>query len=208
MSPRPQIEHIRRPQILDAAIEVICERGLQNTRIADVAERAGTSPSAVLYWFKTKEDLLAQAMIADEERFAKEVDGRLAEIDNPAAKMLAIIDACVADNNWTMWIELWSQAISNHALRAEREVLDHRWRRTLAQVIREGVQREIFAAVNPTETALALSALIDGLAVQVTLGDPSMTRPRMRKVSTEAAERLLSVKLEQAAMAAEAKVAG
>ena len=47
MSPRPQIDHIRRPQILEAAVEVICERGLRNTRIADVAERAGTSPSAV-----------------------------------------------------------------------------------------------------------------------------------------------------------------
>ncbi|MGZ5356559.1 MAG: helix-turn-helix domain-containing protein, partial [Solirubrobacterales bacterium] len=51
MSPRPQIDHIRRPQILDAAAEVIAERGIAATRIADVAERAGTSAPAVLYWF-------------------------------------------------------------------------------------------------------------------------------------------------------------
>ena len=55
MSPRPQIDHIRRPQILDAAAEVIAERGIAATRIADVAERAGTSAPAVLYWFDTKE---------------------------------------------------------------------------------------------------------------------------------------------------------
>ena len=51
MSPRPQIDHIRRPQLLAAAAEVIAERGVGATRIADVAERAGTSPAAVLYWF-------------------------------------------------------------------------------------------------------------------------------------------------------------
>ena len=46
MSPRPQIDHIRKPQLLAAAAEVIAERGFAATRIADVAERAGTSAPA------------------------------------------------------------------------------------------------------------------------------------------------------------------
>ena len=50
MSPRPNIDHIRRPQILAAAAEVIAERGVAGTRIADVAARSGVSPPAVLYW--------------------------------------------------------------------------------------------------------------------------------------------------------------
>jgi AcrR family transcriptional regulator len=49
VSPRPQIDHVRRPQILAAAAEVIAERGLAKTRIADVAERAETSSPAVIY---------------------------------------------------------------------------------------------------------------------------------------------------------------
>ena len=66
MSPRPQIDHIRRPQILGAAAEVIAERGLGSTRIVDVADRAGTSPPAILYWFDSKEELLSEAL-TDEE---------------------------------------------------------------------------------------------------------------------------------------------
>ena len=54
MTPRPQIDHIRRPQLLAAAAEVIAERGLAATRIADVAERVGASPAAVLYWFESR----------------------------------------------------------------------------------------------------------------------------------------------------------
>src|ERR1700727_2741463 len=51
----------RREQMLRAAIEVIEERGFPETRIADVAARAGTSPALVIYYFKTKDQLLTEA---------------------------------------------------------------------------------------------------------------------------------------------------
>ena len=54
--------------------------GSRNTRIADVAERAGTSPPAVLYWFETREQLLTAALIADEEAFAGALGERLAGV--------------------------------------------------------------------------------------------------------------------------------
>ena len=38
----------RREQMLRAALEVIVERGYPDTRIADVAQRAGTSPELVI----------------------------------------------------------------------------------------------------------------------------------------------------------------
>ena len=61
MSPRPQVDHIRKPQILNAAGEVIARKGVDATRIADVAEAAGTSPAAVIYWFESRDELLAAA---------------------------------------------------------------------------------------------------------------------------------------------------
>ena len=48
----------RREQMLRAALEVIVERGYADTRIADVAERTGTSPALVIYYFKTRDQLL------------------------------------------------------------------------------------------------------------------------------------------------------
>jgi AcrR family transcriptional regulator len=76
VSPRPQIDHIRRPQLLAAAGEVIAERGLDGTRIADVAERAGTSAPAVLYWFSSRDELLAETLTSAEERFYAELTER------------------------------------------------------------------------------------------------------------------------------------
>ena len=175
MSPRPPIDHIRRPQILAAAIEVIAERGIAATRIADVAERAGTSPAGVLYWFKTKDELLGQALTADERRFADDLAHRLAGVDDARERLVAVIDACVEDTNWTLWIELWTRALRDDAIRAERQTLEDDWRAVLTRIIRAGTEDGSFEPDDPDETALALASLIDGLAVQVTLGDATLT---------------------------------
>ena len=48
----------RREQMLRAALEVIVERGYADTRIADVAERTGTSPAPVSYTHLTLPTIL------------------------------------------------------------------------------------------------------------------------------------------------------
>src|SRR5260370_29799445 len=52
----------RRGQMLTAALDVISERGFADTRIADIAERIGISPALVIYYFKTKDQLLTEAI--------------------------------------------------------------------------------------------------------------------------------------------------
>ena len=52
---------VRLDSLLRTACEVIVERGLANTRTADVAQAAGVSQALVFYHFATKERLLAQA---------------------------------------------------------------------------------------------------------------------------------------------------
>ena len=52
----------RRQELLRAALDVIAERGFSDTRIADVADRAGTSPALVIYYFRTKDNLLTEAV--------------------------------------------------------------------------------------------------------------------------------------------------
>ena len=67
---------IRRPQILAATIELLREQGLWTVRVSDVARRAGTSPSSVIYYFGTKDQLFEQAIAdADAEFYATPVVG-------------------------------------------------------------------------------------------------------------------------------------
>ena len=69
MSPRPKIEHLRKPQIVAAAAEVLYERGLFDTRIGDIAQRAGTSSPTILYYFESKDRLLEEAVDRTDREF-------------------------------------------------------------------------------------------------------------------------------------------
>ena len=73
----------RREQMLQAALDVIVERGYPDTRITDVAERAGTSPALVIYYFKTRDQLLTEAMRFAEDAWYAAGLRRMATISAP-----------------------------------------------------------------------------------------------------------------------------
>lgn len=197
MSPRPQIDHIRKPQILEAAAEVIAERGLASTRIADVAERVGASPPTLLYWFGSKDELLAEALTFEEERFNEDMAGRLKALSRPREQLRLLIDASSADSEWRLWIELWTRALRDRGALDARQQLDDRWRGQIAEIVRAGQERGEFGAIEPDDAATILASLLDGLAVQVTLGDSAVTPERMREAALRVAEALLECELDQ-----------
>src|ERR1700744_5729080 len=68
----------RREQLLRSALEVIVARGYADTRIPDVAEHAGTSPALVIYYFKTRDQLLTEALRYSEDAWYAAGTQRLA----------------------------------------------------------------------------------------------------------------------------------
>jgi AcrR family transcriptional regulator len=199
LSPRPQIDHIRKPQLLAAAAEVIGERGFGSTRVADVAERAGTSPPAVIYWFGSKDELLTSALTFDEDRFDGVVTERLAGLEHPRDRLRALIEACAAEYDCRLWIELWGRALRDQGAAVARQRLDDRWRDRIAEVVRAGQELGEFAGEDGEDVAAIIASLLDGLAVQATLGDSGITPERMRDLAFSAAEPLLDCELGAAA---------
>ena len=196
MSPRPQIDHIRRPQLLAAAAAVIAERGAAATRIADVAARAGTSSSAVLYWFESRDELLAEALTFAEDSFYEDLATKLADLEEPRRRLAILIESSLGGDDWVLWLELWTRALRDPDLARARQRLDDRWRSQIAAIVQEGVEAGDFDAADPERMALELASLMDGLAVQVALGDRSVSLEVMRSICFEVAERLLGTELE------------
>src|SRR5258707_12388132 len=56
--PEPVTEIARRDQLVDSAIRLIAEQGHARASLSRIAEQAGGSKAALLYYFKTKDDLL------------------------------------------------------------------------------------------------------------------------------------------------------
>jgi len=122
MSPRPKLEHLRKPQIVAAAAEVLYERGLFETRIGDIAERAGTSSATILYYFESKDRLLEEAVEAADREWYERLSERLERCTGAAAKLARLIeDTCRGQGpqgDWTLWLEIWVRALRNPAVRA------------------------------------------------------------------------------------------
>jgi AcrR family transcriptional regulator len=171
----------RREQMLRAALEVIQERGYPDSRIADVAERAGTSPALVIYYFKTKDQLLTEAIRFSEDTWYEAGTARMAAIPTAAGRLEEIVamstlpEADAEPNtSWVLWLDLWAQAARHPEVASVRQKFDERWRETISTLVVEGQEAGEFGSVDPAEFALLFSAMLDGLAVQIALNDPSV----------------------------------
>jgi AcrR family transcriptional regulator len=188
MRAREELSEARRTQILEAAVGVIGERGLCDTRIADIAARAGTSSGLIVYYFGTRDRLLAAALAFSEERFYTATAEELARLDSATDRLVRLIElSCSAGpagegnwlDEWVLWLDMWARSPRDPDVARDREVMDRRWRTTVAEIVREGQARGEFRDVDPDDFALRLSALSDGLAIQVILDDPDVSPERM-----------------------------
>jgi AcrR family transcriptional regulator len=198
----------RHQEILTAAAKVITERGLAETRISDIAERAGVSPGLILYYFESKDRLLSDALTYTNDRFYLQTSRELRRIPSARERLDRFIELSVPGllpeferlEEWALWIEIWVRALRDEEMAKDREVLDKRWRAQIADVVRHGQDSGEFAATDDAdELALRLGALIDGLAIQVLMNDADVTPERMRAVCIEVAARELGFELDRAA---------
>lgn len=172
-------EEPRRTQMLMAALDVIVERGFAETRVSDVAERAGVSPALVIYYFKTKDDLLAEAMRWSEDEWYAEMGRRTAALPTAVGRLKEVVAmTCLpggsgtAQESWAIWLDLWAQALRDPVVRTVREEFDEHFRQTIRDIVRFGVERGEFKDGDEDDFSIALSALLDGFAIQIALDDP------------------------------------
>ncbi len=175
----------RRVQMLHAALEVISERGYAETRIADVADRAGVSPALVIYYFKTKDQLLTDAIRYYEDAWYAVGQARVAGLPTAAARLEAFVAMFCLDTadpepagSWQLWLDFWAQAARNEAVGGVRQKADERWRAAIGALVRDGQEAGEFRQVDADSFAIYLSALLDGLTVQIALGDPVVDTQR------------------------------
>jgi AcrR family transcriptional regulator len=183
-----------RERILEAACDLIASDGIDDVRIARVANRARASTGLVHHYFSTREELLAEALrhsfeTAGEERFAGE-----SESEGDAARRLGLaLDACLPltpalERDWTLWVELWLRAVRDAELRPVAADLYRRYREWMAGTIAAGLEDGTFRSERSAEELADLAiALLDGAGVRAMIRDPAM--------DVAAARRLVAVKL-------------
>lgn len=193
----------RREELLRAAVEQISARGVAAVRIADVAAALGVSNALVLYHFSTKERLVAAAFTHAAEADLAHLRGLLARRTSALRRLRAAVRWYAPTGQakgWRLWIEGWAAAPREPALREVTRELDRQWKTAIAEVIEEGAAAGEFCCPEPDAAALRLTALLDGLAVQLTSYTGTVSRARAQQWVDEALARELG--LERAALTA------
>jgi AcrR family transcriptional regulator len=195
----------RHQEILDAAARVITERGLAETRISDIAEQAGVSPGLILYYFDSKDRLLAEALTFANDQFYLRTSREIRRLPSAKDQLRRLVDLSVPGylqefgrlDEWALWIEVWVRALRDPEMAKDREVLDERWRSQIAEIVRAGRRTGEFSSTeDPDELALRIASLIDGLAIQVVMNDSKVTPERMHQACMRVASNELGFRLE------------
>ncbi|GAA2567455.1 TetR family transcriptional regulator C-terminal domain-containing protein [Streptomyces fimbriatus] len=186
----------RRGEMLRAAVEQIEMRGVAAVRVSDVASALGVSNALVLYHFSTKEKLVAAAFAHAAEDDLAHLRKLLGRRTTAVRRLRAAVRWYAPTGRakgWRLWIEGWAMALREPALREVTRDLDRRWKAALTEVIAQGVAAGEFRCPDPAASALRLTALLDGLAVQLTSYDGAVSRARARAWADEALARELGL---------------
>jgi AcrR family transcriptional regulator len=173
-------------KVLAAATALIAQHGSRALTLAAVGEAAGYSRGIVSHHFGNRDNLL-RAVMRDAQSFT------LPEGGNDAADWVAETVRAYLTNvthrrpSAGAFLQMWGEAIAADPvlmpLYAEQ---DARFRRTLADKLREGIaDGSVRADVDPEAMAVSLVGLVRGIALQLISTPP----PRRVKAIIDEAER-------------------
>lgn len=182
-----------RTRMLNAAWRLIAARGYHAVRIADIAEACHTSSAAVHYYFPTKADVLEAALRhCLEAAFARQ-SAELAGLHNARDRMLRLIEMQLPGgqvrDEWSVWLQFWAESAVRPGLRAAHTAFYGGWRNAVERILERGRRQGLVRDIDVPMVALQLTALTDGLGIQVLTEAPGVTAEIMRKALLDFVDR-------------------
>lgn len=168
-----------RAAILQAAVQLLRERGFVATRTRDVTALAGLSTGLLNHYF-TWQALRASAL---QQVLAEGLDELLpaASATHPDPRL--ILDTLVedafaesADPVWRLWIEAIEAAPTDPAIVQAISDASSGFANRLAACLLRGVELGVWRCPDPAGSAFRLMALHDGLVGMLLTGMPGITR--------------------------------
>jgi len=157
--------------LIRSAYRLFSEKGVHRVPIEEIAEQAGLSKGLVLYYFKSKENLVLATMRWALDQTAERVRQAMAGRATPEGRVLAMIDGIWSGAETNRRFYLLYLDLAGHAARLKHfsqlsatfQALENG---LYAEVIRDGNAAGAFGVEDPEEGAVALRAIVDGLFLQ------------------------------------------
>jgi AcrR family transcriptional regulator len=171
---------VRRRLILEAARQCILARGLAATTVREIATLADVSIGTITYHFESVDEILAEVLRDSSQRFTERVMHEAFTLAGAMERLEFLIDTDLPDDEastaqFRLWLEYWARAIHDPQLAVVHSERHSFERGVIEQIIAEGVTSGEFApATDASAVAAEFLGLLEGLGLQVCLGDVQM----------------------------------
>lgn len=167
-----------REELLAAAMATIAERGLDGLTMAGLGREVGMSSGHLLYYFRTKDELLLQTLEWSEGRLGAERSALLSRPGSTRERLDGYIDVYVPDGprdpHWTLWLEVWNRSQNaDDDARARQAAIEGAWHRDLVALIAEGSRAASSGRSTPTGTRPGCGPCSTGSASTSRSGSPA-----------------------------------
>jgi len=185
-----QPQEVRRLALIEATIDALAELGLGGVSVRNVAVRAGVSPSLLNHYYPSFASLLAEAYAHSSRKVEAALDAAVeAAGDAPEKRLDAFLTANfappIADRDLlAAWLGFWGLVRRDPSARKVHAKTYAAYRTRV-----EGLLADVAAArhvvIDARASAIALSALMDGLWLELCLDPTTFTPEEASRLAKE-----------------------
>jgi AcrR family transcriptional regulator len=159
-----------------AASVLALAEGLESLTLRRVADALGVVPGLVNHYFRSVEDLVAEAFAAAAYGETSAVFRAVEQEGTSLQRMRTLVSLLVTqdrDDISLLWLDAWQASRQRPALHAavSRQMLV--WQQRLADLISSGVVDGVFRCDDPPAAATRIMAVVDGLSVHAAMRSPA-----------------------------------
>jgi AcrR family transcriptional regulator len=176
-SPRVDVSGIRKQQIVEAAVAVIAEQGLQHLSLSEIEKKAGMSRGQLTYYFPAKEDILLAVFdhlirVMKERAEAAHGEGGPYPLPPPSWERATLLLGKMLTQPPSLpelgplQYTFLAQVSHREDFRARLANLYEEWRRFIAEDVAADVASRPGRPVSERTFATLVQAVVHGLAIQ------------------------------------------
>lgn len=171
MSYIPELETIRRAQIIEAALACIARKGYPNVSMEEIAKSANLSKGGLAHYYKSKKALFKAAFQEFFERIFIRGKEEMDRYNHPVEKLLSFVwlynrEDPEAEIGYPILFDFMSLALHDQELKKIFERWVGNWINLLSQALRQGMEEKIFIQFEPESMARTISSIYQGIATR------------------------------------------
>ncbi|WP_233960093.1 TetR/AcrR family transcriptional regulator [Pectobacterium versatile] len=151
-------------KILDGAIELFIEKGIEKVTTRELAEHVGISRSHLYHYFPDWQTLSIEALTAFMQADLEDVAAEIATL-TPKEKLHELVKNYLPDTTdviWNLYGSLWQLAVHNTAYAELAHIMAEKWFSLLEDIIASGVASGVFKNTDTQRVSRQLGALLNG----------------------------------------------